>query len=135
MLQDFTFELYDYNDHGEVVRVEYRGPWILCDNGYLRWAVTIPPYKATTSREEIRFSEWFESMQKDVECTFGILKGRWRILKTGIRLHGLKEADTVWKTCCSLHNWLLEVDGLDAQWQSGVAKGDDPSCCIQGKAR
>ena len=25
----------------------------------------------------------------------------------------------VWKTCCSLHNWLLEVDGLDEQWSMG----------------
>ena len=26
-------------------------------------------------------------------------------------------------TCCALHNMLLEVDGLDDEWQSGV-KGD-----------
>jgi hypothetical protein len=72
---------------------------------------------------EKRFSEWIESMRKDVECTFGILKGRWRILKTGIRVHGLKNADKTWMTCCALHNWLLHVDGLDEKWESGV-----PSC-------
>ena len=58
-------------------------------------------------------------MRKDVECTFGILKGRWRILKAGIRLHGVKAADKIWKTCCALHNWLLDIDGLLANWQHG----------------
>jgi hypothetical protein len=59
-------------------------------------------------------------MRKDVECTFGILKGRWRILKTGIRLHGTKPAYQIFKTCCALHNWLLEIDGLDDKWERGV---------------
>jgi hypothetical protein len=121
ILSDFTFELYDYNSSGgEVIKVKYRGPcWVLVDNGYHRWSTSIPPLKATTSRKESRFSEWLESMRKDVECTFGILKECWRILKSGICIHGLNEADMVWKTCCSLHNWLLEVDGLDEQWSTG----------------
>jgi hypothetical protein len=76
--------------------------------------------KTTMDRREIRFSEWLESMRKDVECTFGILKGRWRILKTGIRLHGVDNADKIWLTCCALHNWLLEIDGLDESWEDGV---------------
>ncbi len=49
-------------------------------------------------------------MRKDVECTFGILKGRWRILK----------ADYIWLTCCALHNWLLDIDGMNEIWVSGV---------------
>ncbi len=50
------------------------------------------------------------------ECTFGILKGRWRILKTGVRTHTIKSVDNTWLTCCALHNWLLEIDGLDQPW-------------------
>jgi hypothetical protein len=59
-------------------------------------------------------------MRKDVECTFGILKGRWRILKTGVRIQGTAGCDAIWKTCCALHNWLLEADGLDSNWENGV---------------
>ena len=55
-------------------------------------------------------------MRKDVECTFGIMKGRWRILKTGIHLHAVQSVDMIWATCCALHNMLLEVDGLDKPW-------------------
>ena len=48
------------------------------------------------------------------------LKGCWRILKTPIRLRGVAKTDMIWKTCCALHNWLLEIDGLDTEWESGV---------------
>jgi hypothetical protein len=55
-----------------------------------------------------------------VECTFGILKGRWRILKTGIWLHSSDSVTKVWKTCCALHNRLLEVKGLNEKWDQGA---------------
>jgi hypothetical protein len=55
-------------------------------------------------------------MRKDVECTFGIMKGRFRILKSGIRLKGQEAGDKIFLTCCALHNWLLHVDGLDKHW-------------------
>jgi hypothetical protein len=71
----------------------------------------MPPLKESSNYGDIRWSKWLESMRKDVECTFGIMKGRWRILKTGIRIQGLDNIDHIWKTCCALHNWLLEVDG------------------------
>ena len=61
-----------------------------------------------------------ESMRKDVECTLGILKGRWRILKCGIRLQAIQDVDKVWKTCCALHNFLLNVDGLNEVWEGGI---------------
>jgi hypothetical protein len=32
-------------------------------------------------------------------------------------------ADKIFLTCCALHNWLLEVDGLDERWTEGVASG------------
>ena len=52
---------------------------------------------------------------------FGMLKGHFRLLKTGIRLlHSVSTTDRMWLTCCALHNFLLEADGLHEQWQSGV---------------
>ena len=118
---DFTFELYDYDEEtNEVIKVAYTGCYVIVDNGYLKWSVTVPPMKHTNFRNEICFSEWIESMRKDVECTFGILKGRWRILRYGIKLWGIQNTDKVWLTCCALHNWLLEIDGLAEGWENGV---------------
>jgi hypothetical protein len=27
-------------------------------------------------------------------------------------------------TCCGLHNWLLEIDGISGQWEDGVLVSD-----------
>jgi hypothetical protein len=119
-LDDVSFGLYESDCDGRIEKVKYIGAWFIVDNGYLNWPVTVPPLKASTSRHEICFSQWLESMQKDVECTFGILKGQFRILKTGIRLHGQESANKRFLTYCALHNWLLHVDGLDVRWEDGV---------------
>jgi hypothetical protein len=74
--------------------------------------------KQAATMGEWRFSKWLESMRKDVECTFGILKVRWRVLKSGIRVHGTDASDKIWKTCCALHNMLLEVDGIAEDYSS-----------------
>jgi hypothetical protein len=115
IFDDNIFELLEIVD-GKVVSVKYRGAWIVVDNGYHSWSTTVPPFTKSCVRTEIRWSEWVESMRKDVECTFGILKGRWRILKTGIRMKEVGDVDKIWKTCCALHNMLLEIDGLDKAW-------------------
>ena len=120
ILDDVIFELYDRDESGTIIKQRYEGAWLLVDNGYLSHSTTVPQIKNTSKRGEIRFSAWLESLRKDVECTFGILKGRWRILKTGVRLFGVKAADEIFLTFCALHNWLLEVNGLDERWQDGV---------------
>mmetsp|Transcript_42182 Transcript_42182/g.89730 ORF Transcript_42182/g.89730 Transcript_42182/m.89730 type:complete len:191 (+) Transcript_42182:1314-1886(+) len=76
----------------------------------------IPPSKHYATYAEMRFSKCIESLCKDVEGTFGIMKGRFRILKTGIPLHGIDVCDRVWLTCCALHNFLLQEYGLDKRW-------------------
>ncbi len=59
-------------------------------------------------------------MRKDVTCTFGIMRGCWRILKCGIRVHNTEVGDNIWLTSCVLHNMLLNVDGLSMAWKDGV---------------
>ena len=114
------FELYKYNDKFKIIKVKYAGAWFIVDNGYLEWSCTIPPMKNAINYKFIRFLEWLESMQKDVKCAFGILKGRFTILKTGVRMQSLKKVDQLFRTCCAIHNCLLFVDGLDKGWEDGV---------------
>ena len=124
IMQDHIFELLQKDHNGNICAVKYRGAWLLVDNGYLNWGTTIPPMRNTIYKDASRWSEWLESMRKDVECTFGILKGRWRILKAGIRLHGVDVADNIWMTSCALHNLLLEVDGLSENWSGEIGLFD-----------
>ena len=98
MHENRTFILLEELQDGTIVEVTCKGSWLLRDNCYLKWPILIPPLKLSTNHKEIRFSEWLESMRKDVECTFGILKQRFRILKSGIRVHSMEVADDVFKT-------------------------------------
>lgn len=113
VLDNHEFSLLERSKEGTVIDIRYREAWLLVDNGYLQWSCTVPPMKTTDSLPELRFSQWLESLRKDVECTFGIMKGRFRILKSGIRLHGTEACDKVWHTCCALHNMMLKTDGMD----------------------
>ena len=116
---NYGFFLFEYDENCNIVSKSYNGVWFICDNGYLLWPCTQAPIKLPTSYEEIRYSEWIESMRKYVECTIGILKGRFRILQGGIKVRSIQKCDELWKTCCALHNMLLFVDGLDNNWEAG----------------
>ena len=96
LLNDVTFELYDKNEEGKIINVEYKGAWQVVDNGYINWSAAILPPKNATNHDDIRWSKWVESMRKDVECTFGILKPRWRILRSPIRMKSVDDVDKIW---------------------------------------
>jgi hypothetical protein len=42
----------------------------------------------------------------------------------GVRLHGAEAADIIWKTYCAFHNMLLEIDGLDSEWEGELGTHD-----------
>lgn len=133
ILSTMKFSLYDKDIDGSVIKVQYNGCWILCDNGYQNWSCLMAPLKDPVTFQEARWSHWLESMRKDVECTFGIMKGRFRILKTGIRVHSIDAVDKIWSTCCALHNMFLEEDGLSENWEGsdlGSLSVDDFENCL-----
>ena len=84
--------------------------YLICDNGYLRWPTSIFPYThVDIASTEGYFSSNLESVRKDVECTFGILKKRWRILHYGLHYRDIKKCEKIFVTCCCLHNFLVDI--------------------------
>ncbi len=47
------------------------------------------------------------SSSAPVECVFGILKKRWKILEYGIRFRDIKVVEKIFNVCCMLHNDML----------------------------
>jgi hypothetical protein len=87
-----------------------RGMYLICDNGYLRWPTTICPFKRVDSATaQEYFTTNLESVRKDVECAFGILKKRWRILNSGFFYRDVKICKSIFVTCCWLNNFLLDL--------------------------
>ena len=121
---DVTYNL--FTDNGE--EVERHDPYIIVDGGYLNWPCLMTMFKSSSKPEEIAWSKRMESVRKDVECTFGILKQRFQILKKGIKLHTLQHIENIFYMCCILHNILLVHDGLDKQWMDSDSKefNEDP---------
>ena len=74
----------------EVISRKCKGAWLHVNNDYLKLPTTEPPLKLSACEKERRWSHWLESLQKDVDCTFRILKGWWRILKMGMDFKGSK---------------------------------------------
>ena len=57
------------------------------------------PTKYPLNEEDTKWSKWLESVRKDVECFFGILKGRLRILKIPIIFCKKSDIDNTFFTC------------------------------------
>ena len=121
------------------------GAYLISDNGYLRWPITICPFMhAQKTTCEGYFSTNLESVRKDVECVFGILKKRWKILDYGFKHRSIKTCSDIFATCCCLHNVMLEMMermakpprvgrgmpiGTDGIWlgnPSDLTQNDDP---------
>ena len=97
-----------YTSEGRVRKEQ--GAYLICDNGYHRWPISISPYaSADCASVEGYFSTNLESVRKDVECTFGILKKRWRILDDGLNYRDINTCEKIFVTCCCLNNFLLDL--------------------------
>ena len=55
-----------------------KGLYLIMDGGYHKWRCLECPLKHTSIPKDALWSKWFESVRKDAECVFGILKGRFR---------------------------------------------------------
>ena len=93
--------------------VKMKGPYLICDGGYHRWRIFQCPVKFSSNLNILRWSKRLESARKDVECTFGIMKRRFRILKVPLEFKSASTITDIFRVCCVLHNMLLDFDDLD----------------------
>ena len=99
---------------GEGEPIPTSGAYIICDNGYADVPTMQRPMKYTLpSTIAEAWSKHVESVRKDVECFFGIMKGTFRILKTGIFFRSVKVAEDTFKVCCALRRMIFDANGSD----------------------
>jgi len=93
---DFMYNVI-VNEHR--LTMNLRGAFAINDGGYHHWVHTIAGTKeehAATVDEE-RWGGHMESIRKDSERCFGIMKKRFRILQTQSLLHRARDIDTIFK--------------------------------------
>jgi hypothetical protein len=72
------------------------GGYLICDGGYLRWVTLVCPYSGSSETGQCGyFNDNLESIRKDVECTFGILRKRCRILDYGLLYCNMPKCEKV----------------------------------------
>ncbi len=90
--------------NGDNETMEMRGAHAIDDGGYHNWSHTIAGTRegyAATADEE-RWGGTMESLRKDSERCFGILKKIFRILAVPSYLHKAISIDTIMKVCAYL---------------------------------
>ena len=103
---------YSLLDHNANAYDEFGG-WLLCDGGYHRWRIFQCGRSSVlygVNEAHAHFAKRVASVRKDIECTFGALKGRWRVLKGNLLYKDRASVDRMFYTCCCLHNWLILAD-------------------------
>jgi hypothetical protein len=128
------------DENGELQRSV--GAYFIVDAGMTKRACYVDPMKERLSADEIIFSEWLESIRKDVECAFGILKMRFRILLNRVEYHDPSFVDLIFRCCAILHNMLVHWDGRNVEmmlneryWEVNDPDLDTPHVDIADKGR
>ena len=71
-------------------------------------------YPRATSRNDPgrrRYNVLFSRTRVVVECAYGKLKGQWRCLLVGLRMHQPEEWNLIIRCCCILHNVSIDQCG------------------------
>ena len=79
-------------------------PVILADPAYPLLPNVMKEHACCTKNEEVIFNEMLRSARNQIECAFGRLKARWRILTRPMDLK-LDDLPTVIDACFVLHNY------------------------------
>ena len=88
---------------------------ILGDSAFPNKEWLIPPLHAPISEAERRFNASHTSSRAIIERAFGVLKQRFNVLKTPIRVKTPEYACEIIKCCAALHNLCLRFNGLPDQ--------------------
>ena len=100
--------------------IELSSYYLISDGGYLDWPCIICGFPPDADPLKFKFTDWIESVRKDVECFFGILKRRFRWLKCPTNIQEKCDIDNAFVTCCIINNMILDHDGLDRLWEDNV---------------
>lgn len=82
------------------------------DEGFGQSEFILRPFSGKFLSVEKRvFNYRLSRARRHIECTFGILANKWRIFHRPLNVDP-KLANLIIKTCCTLHNYVRDRDGV-----------------------
>ena len=105
----------------------WTGAYLICDGGYPPKCVCfVDPALTDYEYHTVVWAEWLESVRKDVERLFGVLKQRFRWLSHSVEYHDIKIIGIVVQVASILHNRLLKYDNYDKlDWEKMDPNGEE----------
>lgn len=93
---------------------EVRAPFVFVgDEAYPLMPFLLKPYSGTClPQEQDNYNKRLSRCRKTVECAFGILTSKWRLLAKSIET-GVEVADAIIKCVCLLHNIVIDKEGME----------------------
>lgn len=102
-------------DERAIPNTDIKTPYVLLgDEAYPLKPYLMRPYsgRGLTEQQDI-YNYRLSRARRVVECAFGILTSKWRILRKEIECHSEK-ADIIVKCVCLLHNIIIDKEGSNA---------------------
>lgn len=110
---------------------------LLGDDAYPLKSYLMKPYsKRNLSREEEIFNYRLSRCRRTIECSFGIMTSKWRLLNKPIECHAEK-IDLIVKSICLLHNIIIDREGICQSniLQSELSNSRQDNCKTRGNNR
>ncbi|XP_065321355.1 uncharacterized protein LOC135928818 [Gordionus sp. m RMFG-2023] len=84
----------------------------VADDAYPLKYYIMKPYKGKLSHIQENFNYRLSRARRMVECTFGILASKWRILNRALDTN-ITNSELIIKTCALLHNLVIDKENVD----------------------
>jgi len=116
---------------------------IFGDNAYVNNKYMVTPYKnVAIGTDEDNYNFYVSQLRINIECAFGMLVHRWRILRRPLDANmGIKKITALTHCLCKLHNYCIDrrleafTSPLDVDAALGFVLGDVPLDDAQGGGR
>ena len=104
----------------------WSGAYLICDGGYPKCVCFVDPALTDCEYHSVVWTEWLESVRKDIERLFGALKQRFRWLSHSVEYHHINTLGFGVRVAAILHNRLLKYDNFDKlDWEKMDPNGEE----------
>ena len=108
LYKDYNFDLFTSKDGAETTL--YKRCCVLCDVGYGDWRNLVYAFSCVEPfLPRANWSHRVGSVRKDFECTFGVLKVRFRVLTSRMYRRKAADVENLFKLCCCLHDMIMRA--------------------------
>ncbi|GJU61793.1 ALP1-like protein isoform X1 [Tanacetum coccineum] len=90
----------------------YRKGYYLANGIYPAWSTFVKTFSVARDEKTLKFKRVQEAARKDIERAFGVLQGRWGIIRQPARAMQINILKRIMYCCIILHNMILEDEGF-----------------------